>query len=341
MNFDARKIGRRAQENIRRIAVQRVLDGESPTEVTKSLKLGSKTIFVWLRKYQEKGENGLIPGKAKGKPSALNKKQKQKLSRMIIGKDPRQYGFDFGLWTRKLIAEMVLKEFKIKIGLTAIGRMLYELNITPQKPLKLAYQRDPKAVKEWMEVTYPLIRKKAKKIGAEIYFSDETGVRSDSTIGKTWGKKGEKVILKDSAVRSKVNAISAINISGAFWYQTYTGKFSGAKFVELLKDFMKFRRKPVFLIIDGHPSHKAKEVKAYLRSLNGKLEFYLLPGYSPDLNPDELVWNHLKTNSLAKKFLGSQETISDTVNKCLKEIKENTKLVKSFFRARTVSYLWD
>lgn len=341
MEFDNRKIGRRAQENIRRIAVQRVLDGESPSEVTRSLRIGSKIIFVWLRKFYEKGEDGLIPGKAKGKPPALNKKQKQKLSKMIIGKDPRQYGFNFGLWTRKIISELILQEFNIKIGLTATGRMLHELNITPQKPLKLAYQRDPKAVKEWMEVTYPLIRKKARKTGAEIFFSDETGVRSDSTIGKTWGKKGEKVILKDSAVRSKVNAISAVNMSGAFWYQTYTGKFSGAKFVELLKDFMKYRRKKVIFILDGHPSHKAKEVKAYLESLNGKLEFYFLPGYSPDLNPDEFVWNHLKTNSLAKKFLGSKENIADVVKCCLEEIKNNHKLVASFFQAKTVSYLWD
>lgn len=341
MEFDGRKIGRRAQENIRRLAVQRVLDGESPSLVTKSLKLGPKVIFVWLRKYRLEGADGLIPGKATGKLPALNQTQKRKLGKMIVGCDPRLYGFEFGLWTRKIISEMIYKKFEVTMGLTAVGRLLKELNITPQKPLKLAYQRDPKAVKQWMEVTYPQIRKKAKEIGAEIFFSDEAGVRSDSTIGKTWGKKGEKVVLKDSAVRSKINAISAVNISGAFWYQTYTGKFSGAKFVELLKNFMKYRRKKVFLILDGHPSHKAKEVKSYLASLNGKLEFFFLPGYSPDLNPDEFVWNHLKSHSLPKHFLGSKKTIAEAVSFCLEEIKLNTRLVKSFFKAKTVLYLWD
>nr|WP_036032682.1 IS630 family transposase [Leptospira noguchii] len=335
------KIGRKGQEKQRRLGVQRVLDGESPKAVSESLKLGRKTIFVWLRKYKDEGEEGLIPGKVKGKPPLLNTRQKQKLSRMIVGKDPRQYSLGSILWTRKLISDLILKEFGIKIGLTVISRILHSMNITPQKPLKIAYQKDPQAVKEWMKVTYPLIRQRAKRIGAEIYFMDETGIRSDSTVGRTWGKKGDKVILKDVGIRSKVNAISAVNIFGAFWYQTYTGKFTGAKFVELLKDFIKYRRKKVFLILDGHPTHKAKEVKEYLKLLNGKLEFYFLPGYSPDLNPDEFVWNHLKTNLLPKRFLGSKETILNAVRACLETIKADVKLVRSFFYAKSVFYLWD
>lgn len=182
---------------------------------------------------------------------------------MIVGKDPRQYSLGSSLWTRKLVSELILKEFGIKIGLTVISDLLNSLNITPQKPLRLAHQREPEAIKEWTKVTYPLIRKKAKRIGAEIYFIDETGIRSDSTVGKTWGRKGNKVVLKDIGVPSKVNAISAVNISGAFWYQTYTGKFTSAEFIKLLKDFMKYRKKKVFLILDGHPTHKAKEVKEF------------------------------------------------------------------------------
>ncbi|EMI69869.1 helix-turn-helix domain-containing protein [Leptospira noguchii] len=134
------------------------MDGESPKAVSESLKLGRKTIFVWLRKYKDEGEEGLIPGKAKGKPPLLNTRQKQKLNRMIVGKDPRQYTLGSSLWTRKLISDLILKEFGIKIGLTAISRILHSMNITPQKPLKIAYQKDPQAVKEWMKVTYPLIR---------------------------------------------------------------------------------------------------------------------------------------------------------------------------------------
>ncbi|EMJ62401.1 winged helix-turn helix [Leptospira sp. P2653] len=165
-----------------------------------------------------------------------------------------------------MVSELILKEFRIKIGLTAISDLLHSLNITPQKPLRLAYQRDPEAIKEWTKVKYPLIRKKAKRIGAEINFIDETGIRSDSTVGKALGKKGSKVVLKDVGVRSKVNAISAVNISGAFWYQTYIGKFTSAEFVKLLKDFMKYRKKKVFLILDWASHSQSKGSKRILKT---------------------------------------------------------------------------
>ncbi|EMY78434.1 DDE superfamily endonuclease domain protein [Leptospira weilii serovar Ranarum str. ICFT] len=104
---------------------------------------------------------------------------------------------------------------------------------------------------------------------------------------------------------------------------------------------MKYRKKKVFLILDGHPTHKAKVVKEFLKLLNGKLEFYFLPGYSPDLNPDEFVWNHLKSNLLPKKFLGSNDSILNVVRACLDTIKADAKLVRSFFFAKSVSYLYD
>ncbi|WP_421832859.1 transposase [Leptospira santarosai] len=112
---------------------------------------------------------------------------------------------------------------------------------------------------------------------------------------------------------------------------------TSSKFVELLKDFMKYRRKKVFLILDGHPAHEAKEVKEYLKLLNGKLGFYFLPGYSPDLNPNEFVWNHLKTNLLSERFLDSKGTILNNVRVCLESIKADVKLVRS----KSVSYLYD
>ncbi|WP_433915086.1 transposase [Leptospira weilii] len=100
-------------------------------------------------------------------------------------------------------------------------------------------------------------------------------------------------------------------------------------------------KRKYFLFWIGHPTHKAKEVKEFLKLLNGKLEFYFLPGYSPDLNPDEFVWNHLKTNLLPQRFLGSTDTILKAVRECLDTIKDNTKLVRSFFFAKSVSYLCD
>jgi transposase len=259
----------------------------------------------------------------------------------INGKDPRQYGFDFGLWTRKIVSALILEKFKIDMGVTSVGRLLAELNITPQKPLRRAYERDPEAVRAWQEETYPEIRKRAKRRDAEIFFLDEAGIRSDDPLGRTWAPRGKTPIVQTSGQRQSINVISAVNPSGAFWFKAYTGRLNAELFKEFLADFMKYRKKPVIMIVDGHPSHKAKLIKKHIAKLEGRLELYFLPGYSPDLNPDEFVWNHMRNKGVTKKPLRKNEALRDRVESDLLEIKANPRLVRSFFKAKSVAYILD
>ena len=169
----------------------------------------------------------------------------------------------------------------------------------------------------------------------------EAGVRSDAALQRTWGAKGETPIVATSGQRQKVNAISAVNASGAFWYDVYTGKFNAQVFIAKLKAFMRNRMRPVFLVLDGHPAHRAKIVAAYVQSLKGRLELHFLPGYAPDLNPDEFVWNHLRQNGVTKRPLKKNEQLKDRVENDLAKIKRSPRLVRSFFRAESVGYITD
>ena len=100
--------------------------------------------------------------------------------RWINGKDPRQYGFDFGLWTRQIVAALIVERFGIELSLASVGKLLASLNLTPQKPLKRAYERDPAAIEAWKREIYPQLAARAKRAGAEIYFWDESGFRADA-----------------------------------------------------------------------------------------------------------------------------------------------------------------
>jgi hypothetical protein len=91
---------------------------------------------------------------------------------------------------------------------------------------------------------------------------------------------------KTSGQRQSINAISAGNPQGAFWYSAYSGRMNAELVVTFLCEFMRRRRRSVFLVVDCHPTHRAKIVSAYIQSLKGKLELRFLPGYAPDLNPD-------------------------------------------------------
>ena len=144
----------KALEQLRVIAVKRVIEGgERPSSVVTSLGLCRTSIYPWLRDYHAKGWDGLTGTVATGRISKLTERQKRQVKRWIIGKDPRQYGFDFGLWTRKIVKTLIHDRMEIDLGLTAVGRLLAQMNITPQKPLRRAYERDPEQVAKWLEET--------------------------------------------------------------------------------------------------------------------------------------------------------------------------------------------
>ena len=123
----------------------------------------------------------------------------------------RQHGFDFGLWTRKIVRELIQREFGVQLGLSAIGMLLAKLGLTPQKPLQRAYQRDPEAIAKWQSEVYPGIAKRARARGAEIYFWDESGFRADAVQGRTWGVKGNTPEVRVPGQRQSVSAASAVN----------------------------------------------------------------------------------------------------------------------------------
>jgi transposase len=340
--IDGRTLDHKALEHMRILAVKRVVeDGEEPSEVLRSLGLCRTSIYPWLRKFHEAGWEALVERIAQGPEPKLAEKQRQQVKRWILGKDPRQYGFDFGQWTRRIVQTLIADKMQVALGLTAVGRLLASLDITPQKPLRRAYERDPAAVDLWLKETYPTLRKRAKRLGATIFFLDEAGFQSDPPLGRTYGLKGHTPIVVTSGQRQSINVISAVTARGEFWAATYTGKLNAEAFVAFLQNFMKGRRGKAFLVVDGHPAHKANIVKQYVQSLKGRLELHFLPPYAPDLNPDEFVWSHMKTNGVSKKPLKKNESMRKRVEEDIANIQTNPQLVRSFFSAASVAYARD
>jgi transposase len=338
--IDGRTLDHKALEHMRILAVRRVReDGEQPSAVMASLGLCRTTIYRWLRKSDAEGMEALVEKICQGPAPLLNEQQRQQVRRWIIGKDPRQHGFDFGLWTRRIVQLMIQEKMGIELCLTSVGKLLASLDITPQKPLRRAYERDPLAVARWRQDIYPALKKRAKKLGALIFFLDEAGFQSDPPLGRTYGLKGSTPVVPSSGQRQSINVISAVTASGTFWAATYTGKLDAEGFVAFLKNFMKGRRHKVLLVVDGHPAHKANLVKEYIAALAGRLELHFLPPYAPDLNPDEFVWNHMKNNGVSKKPLKKNESLRKRVEEDLAAIHNDKVLVASFFLAASVAYV--
>lgn len=226
------------------------------------------------------------------------------------------------------------------MGVTAIGRLLAKLGLTPQKPLQRAYQRDKEAIDRWQVETFPAISRRAKAERAEILFWDESGFRADTVHGKTWGVRGQTPVIDRPGQRQSIGAASAVSMTGAFWYCTYEGALNADLFIDLLKLLMRGRKK-VHLVLDGLPAHKKASVREYVESTKGRLTFHFLPGYAPELNPDELVWSHVKRTGVARTPLRKGEKLQMKVDSQLAKIKRSPNLVRSFFQAPSVAYIAD
>ena len=335
---DGRKLSHSQSEYIRVQSVKQVrLENKSPEEVIKLFGLHRTNIYKWLRWYDAFGFEGLKSSKSAGPIPKISAKQEKQLTKLLL-KNPLQLQFDYALWTIDMIVELIQRKYSVVYSKVQVGRLMKKLGLSRQRPLERAVQQDPKKVEEWLKKQYPSIKREAKKEKREIYFSDEAGFHATAQYGTTWAPKGETPIIKTSGKREKVNVISAVNNKGKLRFMLYDNNFNSTVFIDFLKRLMHKQPSPVSLIVDGHKSHFTIAVKEYVATTKGKLKLYQLPAYSPELNPDELVWNNAKQKVAKQKHTPTKNTFKQKVNKVMTEIQKNTKLNKAFFCESNVAY---
>jgi transposase len=335
---DARKLSHETLEEIRIRAVRQVEAGESPEAVIKALGFSRTCIYNWLAAYREGGYDALRAKKLEGRPTKLSGKQIQQLYGYIVCKTPLQFQFAFALWTCGLIRELIRKKFDVRLSEVSVSRLLKKLGLSPQRPLFRAYQQDPEKVEAYLKDEYPKIRKRAKAKGARIFFADEASIRSDYHSGTTWAPKGQTPIVRTTGARFRINMLSAISAKGELRFMLTEKGLTADLFIEFLKRLMTGTDQPVFVILDGHPAHRSRKVQRFVESTDGLLELYFLPGYSPELNPDETVWSFVKHHSVGKEAISGPRQFRSLVLGALRRLQKLPGIVRNFLKAKDVRY---
>lgn len=334
---DCRKLGHTILTEIRKRAVRQILAGLSPEKAVEAYGTCRATIYNWIALYHEGGWEALDAHKRGGRKPKLNGKMVAWVYKAVVDKDPRQYKFPFALWTRAVVAELIRRRFGVRLSKNSVGRLLARLGITPQRPLWRAYQQDPVRVKAWKEKEYPAIEKQATAEKAEIWFGDEAGIRSDYHSGATWGLRGETPVVKTTGARYRLNMLSAVNKRGKMRFMLHTKGLSAPVFARFLKRLMVNNPKRVYLIVDGHPMHRSRIVGKVVESYKGRLKLFQLPPYSPELNPDELVWRNVKGNVGRGGISGMNDLKSKTVG-ALRSLAKTPEIVRGFFCETAAAY---
>jgi len=336
---DARKLDHATLEELRMRAVRSVQEGESPEVVARSLRITSRAMYRWLAAYRQGGWGALKAKPLAGRPPKLNAQAMQWIYGTVTQKNPLQMKFEFALWTRQMVAQLIKRKYGISLAANSVGRLLAQMGITCQKPLQRAIEQDESLVQKWLKAEFPKIKKMAQMRGADIYFGDAAHIRSDHHAGRTWGKKGETPVVLSTGSRHGMSLISAITSKGHMRFMIKEkGGVNSDVFIEFLKRLLAGANRPIYLIVDRGPAHISKKTRNFVKTLGDNFKLFYLPPYAPDRNPDELVWKHLKADTMGRMVTTDKVDFKSKVVSSMRNLQRNRKKIRSFYQKPSLKY---
>ena len=337
--IDARSISPSAQEHLRQMAVKAVMEGAKQKEVAKMLGVARHTICRWVKAYRRQGQD-VLKARKKGRPAGgkLLPWQAAQIAKAVMDHYPEQLKLPFFLWTREAVALLIKRRFGVQLSVWTVGRYLKRWGFTPQKPARRAWEQNPAQVRQWLEKEYPSIRRQAQKDQAQIYWGDEMGLRSDHAVGRSYGLKGQTPVILATGQRFGCNMISAITNQGRLNFMVFKERFTAQVFLEFLRRLLRQSARRIYLIIDRHPVHRSRRVLNWVKENEARMRLVFLPSYSPELNPDELLNQDVKSNALGRQRPGNQTELMGKVRSYLWSRQCKPDIVANFFQGKHVRY---
>jgi transposase len=339
---DTRSLPAAAQAALRNRAVRAVLDGMTQAEAARVFGVHHNAVNRWVRRYREGGWAGLGEqrrGRRPGEQPALSEHQQQEVMALVRETTPDQLGLSGFLWTRDGVAELIAQRSGRWLARTTVGGYLRGWGFSPQRPQRRALEQNPAAVARWLAEEFPAVRARAKREGGVVLWLDEVGVRADAATGRSWAPVGQTPVIRRTGKRFRVNMVSAISNAGMLRFRLFVGSFSGRVFIDFLGRLLRdCGGRRVHLIVDGHPVHRAKLVSAWVGRHAERIELHFLPGYSPELNPVELLNHDVKANAAGRRRPRSAGELRDELHGYLRRRQRQPEVLVRFFDHPTTRY---
>ncbi len=268
----------------------------------------------------------------------LNGKQEEQLRRLLMDRTPDQLKLPFALWTRRAVQDLVRRRWSIDLPIRTVGDYLKRFGFTLQKPMKRAYEQNPKAVQRWLDDRYPAIAKRAKEEGAEIHWGDETGLFNDSQHGRSYAPRGKTPAINLSAKRPRINLISSITNQGKVRFMTYAKKMNADLLIRFMTRLIKDADQKIFLVLDNLRVHHSKKVKAWLADHQDEIEVFYLPSYSPEINPYEYVNCDLKAGVHSRPPTRAKGDLKRKTIAHMRKVPKLPDRVRKYFQHPKIAY---
>jgi transposase len=329
----------------RKLIVNLYRNGMKIMAITKAVGMSWNAVRKTIDLYEAEGMKALKP-KKRGRPTGtartLTPEQEKQVQRDIRDKRPEQMKMDFALWTREAVLVYIREHFGIKMPVRTVGEYLKRWGFTPQKPIKVAYEQKPEAVKKWLDEEYPAISARAKAEKAEIHWADETAVMNTDVRGRSYSPRGvTPTTCSVWGARQKFSMISSVNNQGKCYWMIINDVFNADRLIEFMESIVKDVPRKVFLIMDNLKVHHSKPVQKWLEEHKEKIEVFYLPSYSPELNPDERLNADLKhaiTTSVPRR---TRQGLLKKTQEHMAMVKSSPERVKTYFKDKHVAYATD
>ena len=328
---DGRAIPRDAMEYMRMQSVRLFKEGKRADEIAEFFGVTVDAVYKWKRKHKETGIKGLKSKKARGAEPKLIKEDRNKIISWLK-KSAMEFGFETPLWNCKRIQIMIKRELNKDIATSNLWENLRKWKLSPQIPKKEYAEKDERKVNKWLKEEWPKIQEHRRRWQAMLYFLDESGVSLAPVIGTTWAPIGETPKIKVTGKRGGLCLSSAISPAGKMVFRIEKGKINAQAHIDFLsKIILQHPNRKIIIIEDNARPHIAKLVKEFVISNKKRIAIYNIPAYSPELNPDEEVWNYLKNVKLKDHQARSKEEFRTLTESKMKSIQRKPNLISSFF----------
>ena len=337
MLADGRALAHNILEEMRFRAIKAYQQGKGVLEIAEWLGLHWGSVSRWLTKWRRGGDQALQERRATGRPRKLNCQRHGRIILKLVKRPATKYGYEHPLWTCQRIAQVIRHELNVVVSIPTLWRALKKLNLSCQKPERRALEQDPKARARWLKARWPQIKRQAREKRALLFFEDESVVRLTPTVGRTWAPVGKTPIVRVTGNRASALVMSALNLRGRLYFTLPSETVNAAVFIDFLKVLLgEYPQRRIFVIADRAPAHIAKKVRAFV-ARQKRLKLFYLPTHSPDFNPDEGVWSHLKSQELKAHQATNKKELVQKTKAALRRMGKHAALIRSFFKRSNIT----
>ena len=312
-------------------ALQLKEQGWSGRHIATALGVTEDAVSRWLVRARNGGREALRARTSPGRPPKLSPTQKRLIPE-FLWHGAEAYGFRGEVWTCGRIAQVIAEEFGVRYHKDHVGRLLGELQWTPQVPIRRAVQRDEEAIRRWRAEVWPELRRRARRERRVLVFEDESGFYLLPGVVRTYAPEARTPVIREKQTRDHLSVMGGMTPAGKVYTLARQESLNGLHSVEFLLHMLRVAGERLLVIWDASPIHRRQAVPELVAGTKGKVRVEALPGYAPDLNPwDEGGWNHLKNVEMRNLACRDLEELHEQFHLAVGRLRQKPQLVQSFF----------